>query len=114
MQFSMVMQLSVGELHRRHDEAVRIGHEGPRAPGLFAARDHVQKLHAARDMRGVGKTGADMLGGAGAAGIERVEVHLEIVGDVAADHRALEEVHIVERMGDAAPRHKDPCAVDSR
>jgi hypothetical protein len=43
------------------------------------------------------------------AGIERVEVHLEIVDDVAADHGALEEMDIVERDGRAARRRRDPA-----
>ncbi len=42
-----------------------------------------------------------MLSGAGAAGIEGVEIHLAVVGDVAADHRALDEMDIVEPVGDA-------------
>ena len=41
-----------------------------------------------------------MLRRPGAAGIERVEVHLEVVGHVPADHRALEEMDVVERLGD--------------
>jgi hypothetical protein len=41
-----------------------------------------------------------MLRGSATAGIERVQIHLEIVDDVAADHGALEEMHIVERMGE--------------
>ncbi len=45
--------------------------------------------------------GADMLGGAGAAGVDRVEVHLEIVGDVAAHHRPLVEMDVVEFFDDA-------------
>ena len=40
-----------------------------------------------------------MLGRARQAGIERVDVHVVIVGDIAADHRALEEVHVVQILG---------------
>ena len=41
-----------------------------------------------------------MLGRPGETGIERVQVHLQIVGNVAADDRALEEVDVVEVMGE--------------
>ena len=41
-----------------------------------------------------------MLRGAGAAGVKRVQVHLEVVGHVPRHHGPLEEMHVVERMGD--------------
>ncbi len=50
---------------------------------------------------GFGERGADMLGGAGAAGVDRVEVHLAVVGDVAGNHGALQEVDVVQPVGDA-------------
>ena len=42
-----------------------------------------------------------MFGGARAAGIDRIQIHLEVVGDVAAHHRALHEMQIVELVGNA-------------
>ena len=61
----------------------------------------VDEIHAALEMRGIGKNSCrHAVGGAGAAGIDGVDVHVEIVGDVAANHGALEEMHIVERVGD--------------
>jgi hypothetical protein len=89
MHFSMVMQLS---------SAIGIRNEGPRPPFVLAAGDHVDEVETALDMRRIGKAGADMLCRAGAAGIERVDVHQEIVGNVPADHRPLEEMHIVQVM----------------
>ena len=86
------------EFHRRYDEAVGVRHEGPRPPCVLAAGDHVQQVHAAGHMRRVGKRRAHMLGRAGTAGIKRVDVHLVIVGDVAAHHDALEEVDVVEML----------------
>jgi hypothetical protein len=41
-----------------------------------------------------------MLRGAREAGVERVHVHLVVVGHVAADHRALEEVDVLEVLGE--------------
>ena len=41
-----------------------------------------------------------MLRRAGQTGVERVRVHVEIVDHVAADHRPLEEVDVVEVMGE--------------
>ena len=43
-----------------------------------------------------------MLGGAHHAGIERVEVHIERIGNVARHHRPLEEMDVVEPLDDAA------------
>jgi len=56
---------------------------------LFAAGDHVEQFDRIGDESGFGERGADMLGGARTGGIDGVQVHLAVVGDVAADHRAL-------------------------
>ena len=42
-----------------------------------------------------------MFGGARAAGIDCVEVHLIIIEDVTGHHWPLHEMDIVERIGDA-------------
>ena len=41
-----------------------------------------------------------MFGRASTASVDGVQIHLTVVGDVAAHHRTLDEVHIVEFMGD--------------
>jgi hypothetical protein len=57
-------------------------------------------LHPRVDGGRVGKGRADMFRGARQAGVERVEVHLHEVRDLAADHGALEEMDVVEVMGE--------------
>ena len=86
----------LGEFHRRHDETVGVGDEGPFQPLLLAARHHVKQLEALGDMGRVAERGADMLARSRDGTIERVEVHFLIVGHVTADHGALVEMDIVE------------------
>ena len=91
----------LGEFHRRHDEAVRIGDERPRAEILLAAGDGIEHLQRRRDVLAHGEGRADMLRRAHHAGVERVEVHIERVGNVARHHRPLEEMDVVEPVDDA-------------
>ena len=39
-----------------------------------------------------------MLFGAGTTGVNRVQVHLQVVGNVPTDHRALQEMDVVEAV----------------
>ena len=41
-----------------------------------------------------------MLGRACAACIDRIEVHLKVIGDIPRHHRALEKMHVIKSMGD--------------
>jgi hypothetical protein len=50
---------------------------------------------------GLDEAGADVLGGARDAGIRGVEVELARIGEIAGDDRALEEVDVVEAVGQA-------------
>ncbi len=89
-----------GEFHRRYDEAIRVAEERPFAPGFLAAGDQMQQVERVVDKGRFGKRRADMLGRARAAGIDGVEIHLAIVDDVPRDHRALQEVDVVEAVRD--------------
>lgn len=89
-----------GEFHRWNDETVGVGHERPFAPFILAARNQMQQLHCRFDVARVGEGGTDVLLGARAAGVDGVEVHLQIVGNIAAHHRALHEVDIVQCVAD--------------
>ena len=89
-----------GKLHRWYDKAIGVAHERPLAPFVLTAGDHVQHLQRRAHMMRFGEGGPDMFQRAGRAGIDGVQIHLEIVGDVAAHHRALQEVDIVEHIGD--------------
>ena len=40
-----------------------------------------------------------MLGCARAAGVYGVEIHFSVIGDITANHRALQKMNIVERVG---------------
>ena len=40
-----------------------------------------------------------MFGCARATGIHGVEIHLSIIGDITANHRALQKMNIIERVG---------------
>ena len=91
----------LGEFHRRHDEAVGVGDEGPGAEILLAACDGVEHLQCGRDVLAHGEGRADMFRRAHHAGVERVEVHIERVGNVARHHRPLEEMDVVEPVDDA-------------
>ena len=53
-------------------------------------------------MLGLGEARADVLGGAGDAGVSGVEVEVGGLDHVAADDRALEEVDVLERIDHAA------------
>src|SRR6056297_952385 len=89
-----------GELHWWDDKTVRIADKGALAPLVLAARDQVQHFQGRADMCGIGERGADMFRGARTGGIDRVEVHFHVVGDIAADHGALHEMDIVEHVAD--------------
>ena len=89
-----------GEFQRRDNEAVRIRNEGPRAERALATRNGVAEIETAPGVGGLGDRGADMLRRAGAAGIDRVEVELEIVCQVARHHRTLQKVDVVQPVGD--------------
>ena len=91
----------LGEFHGRDDEAVGIADKWPLKPFLFTTRNHMQHLEAIGDMGGVTERGADMLFRACQAAVKRVEVHLAIVLHIAADHRALVEMDIVEIIDEA-------------
>ena len=91
----------LGEFHRRHDEAVGVGDERPGAEILLAAGDRVEHLQRRRDVLAHGEGRADMLRRAHHAGVERVEVHIERIGNVARHHRPLEEMDVVEPVDDA-------------
>ena len=88
----------LGEFHRRHDEAVGVGDERPGAEILLAAGDRVEHLQRRRDVLAHREAGADMLGRAHHAGVERVEIHLERIGNVARHHRPLEEMDVVQPL----------------
>ena len=68
---------------------------------LLAACDRVEHLQRRRDVLAHGEGRADMFRRAHHAGIERVEVHIERVGNVARHHRPLEEMDVVEPVDDA-------------
>ena len=89
------------ELHRRNDKAVRVRDEGTGAPFRLAAGQHVDQPDGRPHVAGLGKRCPDVLPGAGNAGIDRVQVEFEIVLYVAADHRALEEVDVVQVLHEA-------------
>ena len=40
-----------------------------------------------------------MFGCARATGINCVEIHLSVIGDITANHRALQKMNIIERVG---------------
>ena len=104
------------ELQRRHHEAVGHGHERPRPPALFAARDQVQHRHRLVDVLRLHEAGADVLAGAGDAGIAGVEIELARVGQIARHHRTLEQVDVVEAIdqpGDVVQIRKRGVAVGS-
>ena len=90
-----------GEFHRRHDEAVGIGDEGPLAPRRLGAGHHAQHLQPQLRVAGDREGGADMLGRPRHAGVERVEVHILRLDRVARGERSLEEMDVVERVGNA-------------
>ena len=50
---------------------------------------------------GVKEAGADVLFGAGKAGIERVQIHIDVVDHIAAHHRALVEVDVIQIINQA-------------
>ena len=60
----------------------------------------MQHLEAMRHERGFRKRNTDVFGGTGTAGIDRVQVHLEVIGNIAAHHGALNKVQIVELVAD--------------
>ena len=66
----------------------------------LAAGDEMQDLEAGVQRVAAAEAGADMLGRAGDAGVERVEVELHGADHVARHEAALEEVDVVERVDD--------------
>jgi hypothetical protein len=105
-----------GELERRHHEAVRVADEGPRAPGGFAPGEMMEKLQRLLGPRRGDKAAAHVLGGARHAGVERVEVEGDQILHVRRRQRALEEMDVVEGLGDARgvveiERRRVPIAV---
>ena len=61
----------------------------------------MQHLYRRGDVGWVVETGAHMFFGAGHAGVDRVIVHLQIVGYVAADHWSLHKVQVVQDIANA-------------
>lgn len=46
------------------------------------------------------KRNADVFGGARAAGVDRVDIHLKIVDNITGHHGALQKMQIVQHVGD--------------
>jgi hypothetical protein len=100
MQASIVMQLSVANFIGGTTKQFEFDTKGiSRHAASPPATMWISSIHAGRRRR-VGKGRADMFRGARQAGVERVEVHLDEVRDLAADHGALEEMDVVEVMGE--------------
>src|SRR5262249_35744414 len=79
-------------------ESVTHAYERRLAPFLLAAGDHVKHLETGFDLLGCDPARTDMLRRAHDAGITGVEIHLEGIGDFPADHGALEEMHMIQRV----------------
>ena len=91
----------LGEAQGRDDEAAGEADERPGTPSGLAAGHQVEDLKPGIERVAAAETGADMLGGARDAGVERVEVELHGADHVARHQRALVEVDVVERVDDA-------------
>ena len=88
------------EAQRRHDEAAGEADEWPGPPRSLAAGHQMEDLEAGIQRVAAAEAGADMLGGAGDAGIERVEVQLHRAHHVAWNQGALEEMDMVQGVDD--------------
>ncbi len=89
------------EFQGRHHETAGHADEGAVAPLLLAAGDGVQHLHADGQIFRRHPAGAHMFGRAADRRVTGVGVHIQRVGQVAADHGALEEMDVVQRIGHA-------------
>ena len=91
------------EGHRRHHEAAGHGNEGPGTPLVLAAGDGMQHGQRLLDVRRLDEAGADVLAGSRDGGVAGIEVEVARRGHVPGDDRALEEMDVLQRVGQ--PRH---------
>jgi hypothetical protein len=90
-----------GPFHRRHNETVGLADKRALAPFVFAACHNMQHLQAFAHMVWLDHRGADMLGGACDAGIQRVHVQVAGLHHVPRHHRALEEMNVLAGIDNA-------------
>ena len=93
------------EFHGRHNKAIGIGHKGALAPFILTACNHMQHFKGIIDKIRLRKGGANMFFRTGGASVYCVEIHLSIVENIAADHRSLHEMDIVQMF------HNTSCIV---
>ena len=61
----------------------------------------MEQIDAAGHMAGLNKAGADVFRRARRTGVDRVDVQLVVIQDIAANHRALQKMHVVEAIYNA-------------
>ena len=91
----------MGELQRRHHEAVGLTDKRSRPPLGLAAGDHVQHLQALLEVLIYRPTGTDVLAGAHHAAVEGIDVQRVVIGNISRDAGPLKHVNVFAGVGDA-------------